>query len=211
MTPGLITTKRLAAPRAYAGAGQQYIVPATVDLRAQLLASSNQGQTSQCVAYALAGWLEFYRWKHFGITAQINPGPIYARAKQLDGFPSVEGTTLEAGVRAAEELGLIRVLDIRSITHPTEVQRALHQYGCVLAGFNIDDGWLDAQPGGWIPPGRNPLGGHAVLLCGYNLAEDWFAFQNSWGEQQGWRGFNRMRGAQFAQQFDYGLVWEVTW
>ncbi len=210
-TPGLHL--RSPARRPLALAAEQYVVPAHIDRRSELLPASNQGGTSQCVAYGLAGWLEYYRWKNEGDARQVDPQPIYNRAKEIDGLGNVEGTTLEAGLQAAQHLGLITPVDndrVRTITTPAQVRQALHRHGVVLGAFNVRAGWLRASAGGWIQPGGEPMGGHCALLCGYSLIETppWFAIQNSWGEGQGWRGFNRLSVELFAEQFDYGLVWE---
>lgn len=205
MKSGLILTPRFGKPAALAGAS--YVVPATIDLRSQLLPSSDQGSTSQCVAYAMAGWIEFYRWKMLGIAEQVDPRPIYHLAKQIDGIAG-EGTTLEAGVEAAARLGWIKPENVRNVSNLAEVQQALHRHGCILAGFDIDDGWFNAAADGWIKQGAKAFGGHAVLLCGYHVGENYVAFQNSWGEGRGWRGFNRVTNDRFSEQFQYGLVWE---
>lgn len=211
--PGLLprkpTDRRFVAAPLAAG---NYVVPATIDLRSQLLPSSNQGETPKCAAYAMAGWLEFYNWKYKGVAQQIDPDPIYARAKQLDGEPTVQGTTLEAVLQAAQDLQLISDIATTSIRQVSAkgVAQALHRYGVVLAAFDITENWTDARPNGWIAEGGLGLGGHAVLLCGYSLVDTppWYAIQNSWGEQNGWRGFNRMAVPMFDSQFVYGLIWD---
>ena len=188
-----------------------YVVPATVDLRPQLLSSSDQGETPKCAAYAMAGWLEFYNWKYKGIAQQIDPDPIYVRAKQLDGEPTLAGTTLECVLQAAQDLSLISGVDTASIRYVPAggVQQALHRYGVILSAFSITDKWSNASPDGWLLGGGMDLGGHAVVTCGYSAVDtQWFAIQNSWGESQGWRGFNRMSPATFNAQFNYGLVWD---
>lgn len=188
-----------------------YVVPALVDLRPQLLSSSDQGETPRCAAYAMAGWLEFYNWKYKGIAQQIDPDPIYRRAKEIDGEPALDGTTLECVLQAAQDLNLISTVDTTSIRHvpASGVQQALHRYGVILSAFSITDQWSSAGPDGWLAGGGVPVGGHAVVTCGYSTLDTaWFAIQNSWSENQGWRGFNRMTPDMFYQQFDYGLIWD---
>lgn len=198
-------------------AGMGYVPPVQVDLRPQLLPSSDQGTTPKCAAYAMAGWIEFYNWKYKGIADQIDPDPIYARAKFIDGN-STPGTTLESVLQAAQDLGLIAsslIGNIRQVT-AAGVQQAIHRYGAILAAFEITESWENATPNGWIDMGGLGLGGHAVLLCGYSnivnppYDEPWYGFQNSWGEQQGWRGFNRVKHALFQQQFKHGLIWDFV-
>lgn len=217
-TPGLLPPKdtdRRFLSASLSGGG--YAPPVIVDLRPQLLPASNQGESPKCAAYAMAGWLEFYNWKYRGIVDQIDPDPIYDLAKHIDGN-TTPGTTLESVLQAALLRGLIpssAVGNIRQVKL-AGVQQAIHRYGVILAAFDITESWENAQPNGWIPAGGLSLGGHAVLLCGYsnvnNPPQDvpWYAFQNSWGEQQGWRGFNRMTHDLFAQQFMHGLIWDFV-
>lgn len=160
----------------------------------------------------MAGWLEYYNWKYKGVAEQIDPNPIYARAKELDGQPNVDGTTLECVLQAAQDLQLISGVDTASIRYvpAAGVRQALHRYGVILSAFSITDKWSYANQEGWITEGGMNLGGHAVVTCGYSDVDNppWYAIQNSWSENQGWRGFNRLSPMLFNQQFDYGLVWD---
>ena len=127
-------------------------------------------------------------------------------------MPNVEGTTLEAAVQAAMDIGLMSWLGnarIREVTSADQVKQALHRSGVLLAAFHITDAWAFADASGWIPEGGNPVGGHAAVLCGFSQVGDrpYFAFQGSWGNQ-GWRGFNRITPDQFRMQFAYALAFE---
>jgi hypothetical protein len=214
--PGLIHSgafelKFLAAGVAPPDSG--YFVPATVDLRPQLLPSNHQGETPLCAAFAVAGWLEYLRWKYFGEVNQIDPEPIYKTAKSLDGYPQVEGTTLEAAIAAAEKLGYFKDFQYGSIRkiRATDAPQALHRYGIVLCGLNITENWTRVDNTGWLKPGGAILGGHAVLLCAYSLRHNppWYAVQNSWGTDYGWHGFVRLTPDIFHSQFLYGAVMEI--
>lgn len=194
-------------------AQESYILPSHIDRRPELLTTNNQKNTSECGGFAMAGWLEYYRWKYYGIAEQINPHLIYKEAKKLDGSPQTPGTTLEAVLQAAQNLNLISDIDtnsIREISNPIEVKQALHRYGVVLSAFNITDKWIYAQSNGWIPEGGRLIGGHAVITCGYSDVEkpNYFSIQNSWGANQGYNGFNRMTVEQFNDCFIYGLIWD---
>lgn len=213
ITPGLILKRgKLRRPLGAPASSAAYVTPAHLDRRSELLPTSNQGNTSRCAAFAMAGWLEYYRWKYYGIGNQIDPDPIYKTAKELDGIEQ-EGTTLEAVLEAAQKLNLLTHADVenlRDVSYPGDVQQAIHRYGVVLAAFDVTDQWGFANSGGWIREGGNRIGGHAVVLCGYSTVESppWYAIQNSWGEGQGWRGFNRLGVDTFKAQFQYGLVWD---
>lgn len=210
--PGLLprkkTDRRFLAASA---ADQTFVLPSYVDLRPQFLTASDQGPSSKCAAYAMAGWLEFFNWKFKGDPSQINPDPIYRRAKELDGFPQEEGTTADAVVQAAQDLGLLSPLGsdrIRYLSGKNAVCAALHRYGAVLAAFTVTNNWGKATPDGWISPGGVEIGGHLVVLSGYSLIDPrpYISLQNSWGPKEGWQGFYRMDMETFEDFCNYGLV-----
>lgn len=211
--PGLLPRTATAKRHPLLMSPSGYKPPLHIDRRPELLTASNQGESPKCVGYGLAGWREYYRWKYDGIMEQIDPSPIYDRAKQIDNYPNEDGTSLEAGLQAAQDLGIMSAVaqeSIREVTTAFDVKQALHRYGVVLAAFQATDEWSNPDAGGWMKPGGQKLGGHCVLLCGYSDVEvpNYFALQNSWGEEIGWRGFVRMSPEQFQQEFEYGLTWE---
>lgn len=184
-------------------------LPLRIDNRWMLPESSNQGSTPQCAAYSMAGLIEFRGWKENGTKRQIDPEPIYAEAKKIDGN-SDPGTRLESVVIAAGRLGhILTPGTFMTCRTSDEVCRALHQYGAVIAGFSVDESWCTPAEGGWISGGGRKLGGHAVLLCAYSLdgSDEWIGFQNSWGSGLGWRGFGRLPWSLFEKQHLYSLVW----
>jgi len=215
--PGLILTPpaKRTIPRLtrlpLAGPGAPIVTPATLDARSRLLRSSNQGPSSECVLNALCGLAEFINWREHGTTAQLDPHPAYLRAKLIDGMPDVEGTTLEAGLQAMIDLGLISGVDaasIRGVSNPADVMRALHVYDVMLCAFTITSGWFKAGGDGWVIRGGAAAGGHAVLGVGYSIPQDFFSFQNSWADTWGNRGFGRISWGQFNEEFQYGLIFD---
>lgn len=210
--PGLRPSLKQPAFRRLSLAAAGYRPPPHIDLRFEMLPASDQGNTSQCAAYSMAGWIEHYRWKRHGICEQIDPEPIYARAKKIDG-DNQAGTSLYSVLQAAQDLGHLSAIaqeSIREVTSADEAREALHRHGVLLAGFHITEGWSKAGKDGWIEQGGAALGGHAVVLVGYSLVEEpnYFSLQNSWGDlRHGWRGFCRLHAGQFEQEFMYGLVW----
>lgn len=213
-TPGVLLKHDLAQYR-YAplkAAAETPDIPRHLDRREEMLASSYQGGTPQCAAFAMAGCIEWHNWKYKGIKAQVDPAPIYALAKQIDGFPEEEGTTLEAVIRAATQLGLINIdLTSLQVVREPELRHAVHKYGVVLSSFMITSGWRDAKANGWIPDGGDDLGGHAVVVVGFSNLENptWVAIQNSWGQLSGWNGFARMTTPQCRKEFRYAMVWNL--
>ena len=210
-TPGLIFPKP--TDRKFLASPLPLDVPAPEawDTRHALLESSDQGSSSECAAYAMAGFIEYRNRILFDKLDQINPAPIYKEAKRLDGEPNQPGTTLHAVVQAAENLGLIPVVDKDTFqfVNADQYPLACFKHGVVLISFLITDAWMHPTADGWIPDGGRELGGHAVLGCGYDdtyISKPRFV-QNSWGEDHGWRGFNRMTQAQFNSSYMGGLIW----
>jgi len=210
MTTGLVINPNRLRRKVLSAAPVEYVTPAYIDLRAQLLESNDQGNVPECAGFGMAAVLEYHNWREYGITQQIDPHQIYRRAKEIDGLEGIEGTTLEAVTQAAQDLGLVSWADnaaIREVSTPEQVKQALHRNGVLLAAFQITKQWEFADAEGWIPEGDDQAGGHAVALVGFDQVspKPFFSLQGSWG-QQGWRGFNRLTPAQFSRQFSYALA-----
>lgn len=94
---------------------------------------------------------------------------------------------------------------------------------CLGIGFtvfeSIDNEFTD-DGGGFIPypkPSEDVLGGHAVMLCGYEQfqGEDCFIFKNSWGTEWGDFGYGRIPCRYFIREegMDAPLaddIWAIT-
>ena len=66
---------------------------------------------------------------------------------------------------------------------------------------------------GIVPmPGKHEsvLGGHAVLVCGYNDAKQWFIVRNSWGSGWGDKGYFYMPYAYFTNPTLTSDIWAIT-
>ena len=184
--------------------------PQFLDLRSYCLPKSDQGQTSECVAFATCGVIEAINWKRTHVSEQIDPTPLYNECKRIDGDPG-EGTTLTAAFTAAKNLNLIPSYATANYVKTfDDVMFALHHLGPIVGAFSIDDGWQYANVStGWIPNGSTVLGGHAVVICWEDVTQG-AGVQNSWGN---WgykgQGFARLTRAQFDKQFTGGLAIEV--
>ena len=88
-----------------------------------------------------------------------------------------------------------------------EVKYAIHKFGVMLAGLNITEEWYLCGPNKTSVTGkthRTSMGGHAVLICGYN--KDGVIIHNSWGEAWGSYGFALITWDEFVREFIYGAT-----
>lgn len=174
------------------------VTPLKIDNRQQCSVTDNQQDTPHCAGYSICNICEALIWKKTGKLINLNADQVYAKAKQLDGNINSDGTYLECAIRAAFELGGFgqNAKDIKlgflynnGTDHTIEqLKRLIHKYSFLHAGFAIDDGWYRATNEDFIiQKGRTSLGGHAVLLCGYDQIGVYI--QNSWGKAWGSKGF----------------------
>ena len=182
------------------------------DGRNYCLPTSNQGQTSACAGYTVAGYVEVTRWAETGIKEQVDGLAIYERAKDLEGNTS-PGTTLSFAVKAAQAMGLIdKTKTIRTIKTFYDMKIAMHRHKCCITGAMINQNWNHAGDDGWLSTDRNEaIGGHAFLTCWFNEDKRYplgVGWQNSWALKWGHQGFGRCSIDAFRQQLLYAVVVE---
>jgi len=198
-------------------ANSRFVAPTVVNSMGLCTVVEDQGATSKCAAYAVTSFAETILWKRNNFPTQLDYDKVYAEAKKIDGSPNEDGTTLPAAFE-----GLLKVYpDIFKgegrckLIHAyggnmEDIKYALHRYGCMVGGFNITEDWFncDRSCKGWIPStkGAKVVGGHAVLVCGYN--DKGLQILNSWGETFGEYGFATLRWSDAKVQFGYGAVWQ---
>ena len=187
--------------------------PEAFDNRGWVTRTEDQGNTPQCVAYSMTSLIESVTWARTHRVVQLDPGPLYATAKRIDGEPDEDGTDFVSAFKAAIEIGYIPA-DSKAygLNDLEDVRFAVHEYTLCLIGLDVTEAWGKATADGWVQDnGGDVLGGHAVLACGWNLlpgAVDWVGWKNSWG-QWGSAGFGRMRVDQFNKRFLGGLAVEI--
>ena len=191
----------------------KFIAPATVDLRDYCTRTEDQGSKPWCAAYTAAQWCENIKWRLNDYPEDIDPTWIYEYAKSIDGDPYGDGTTLVALLKALLNKKLfdsnickIKIIN-RGSTSKNNVKFAVHKFGCILGAFNITEEWYNARNGNTSVKSQqvyNSVGGHAVLICGYN--RDGVIIQNSWGVNWGAYGFGLITWNAFERQFLYAAV-----
>ncbi len=160
-----------------------------------------------CAGYSTAGFIEVFNWRTKHYPEQCDGDLIYTEAKKLDGRPEVNGTILRCAGQGAINANLIKGVVKQVPKTELDIQFAIHTYGVCVAGFLITDEWnLVEKNTGKISVSSRPVqrGGHAVLICGYDL--DGVYIQNSWGEDWGIYGFGILSWAQFRTQIMDAMV-----
>lgn len=191
-------------------------LPAAVDNRNYCTAIEDQGSKPWCAAYTAAAFAENVLWRKTGRIEQVEPKWVYQYAKQHDGDPTGDGTTLDCVLAALLSRKIFdpKVCKVKMVgngwlgTSTDDVKAAIHRFGCLLGGFNITEEWYAlAKKGEETITGRRmntSLGGHAVLVVGYNPAGVWF--ENSWSKDWGKDGFGFIEWRAFKEQWMYGTV-----
>lgn len=170
------------------------VYPLKIDNRQLCSPTDWQGNKPYCVGYSCAQLLEAYIWKYTGVLRNLDATQIYAKAKERDGMMKVGGTYIDLGLKCAMEIcneDLITKWFMpktsRSKTDGT-IKRVLHMNDLAIAGFNITSDWYDVTNDKFtITSGKEVLGGHAVLICGYDQTGVYI--QNHWGVRWGAKGF----------------------
>jgi hypothetical protein len=185
------------------------INPIKIDNRNIASVPDNQGSTPHCSGYSIANMFELIYWKRTGKLINLNADQIYAKAKELDCKPSINGVALEFAMFAAAELCGIKnklKLGILRYSNPDEtiekIKFLIHKYDVVQAGFMISTGWNKVDKNNYIIERTSiPLGCHAVLIVGYDPIGIYI--QNSWGKGWGFKSFAIMKWEDVIKDLTY--------
>ena len=172
----------------------------------------NQGSKPWCAAYSAANYAEEKLRRKNGYSMQIDPAPLYAYAKTIDGDPDGDGTYLECTLEALlqkeyfdESKCKIKTIGgglFGNASALREVKGAIFRHGTIVAGFNITGEWFSPKKGVVThKAGFSSEGGHAVHLVGYD--KDGVLIQNSWGSDYAHEGFLYLTNNAFEHEFMY--------
>ena len=173
---------------------------------------SDQGQTSECCAFAIEYLIKAQAWRVHGVWPPYDlHTPIYRGAKLLDGDLG-DGTTLEHVIEAAtnQPLPIAFSLTAVPVTGGDDVPYAVHQYGAVLSALKITDLWETYRGNGVIGISQNIIGSHAQVILGYSDQNGTVYGVTSWGVMWGRCGFWEMSMMEFRLEYVYGYALKVT-
>ena len=147
----------------------------------------DQGDTSECVAYAAAHLLEARPIRQF-----LQPHGLYGLAKQNDEWvgEDYDGTSVRAAAKVLRMLG--HIAEYGWLDSAEAIGSWIAERGPVMLGLDWLAGMLDADDEGWIRARGKTVGGHAVLADGCDLGEAYVRVKNSWGREWGDRGWAKL-------------------
>jgi hypothetical protein len=124
-----------------------------------------------------------------GIAVLSNEGAVTE-----DVWPYRPGKFAEKPPTAVEKAERFRITDARPLATVDDLKRALKQNGPVVAGITVFQGMMTVEVSktGVIPlPTKKEqiVGGHAIVIVGYDDEKRRLRFANSWGKQWGEQGF----------------------
>lgn len=151
----------------------------------------DQGREGACVGFAVAHELAA-KPLVCGEKTDAFALRLYKRAQQLDPWQGedYEGTSVLAGVKAAQELGFIKAY--RWAFGVDDLALAVSRKGPAILGIP----WFESMYGTQhVVDGRHrvfiegaKVGGHAILCRGYSATRNEFLLHNSWGPDWGNKG-----------------------
>lgn len=189
-----------------------FAAPAVVDPRPWLRVE-NQGSIGSCQGNALSTCHEIaYKIATGDTSFQSSRRAAYIWSQRVDNIRGDQGSTLSAGMKVVQEMGLPTEATVpyftagytAKIPNEEKAKQEAQQYkirksvrmksaqdvydwlaagfGGVQIGIMWPDSWMDPPAGKPLPSFRPGGGGHSTAIVGY-LSENEFINANSWGEQ----------------------------
>jgi hypothetical protein len=162
----------------------------------------DQGVEGACVGFCCRALLDASPFRQ---TAGPSAREIYLEARIIDEFDDrkvPEGTSVRAGLNVLKSHGLIQ--SYVWATGIEDVYQFIARKGPVVLGVN----WYsyNTTSEGQIPMTGTPVGGHCVLLYGFDRTKRHFLVQNSWGESYGKKGRGFILERDLARELSRGAV-----
>jgi hypothetical protein len=185
-------------------------VPQSLSYRSMFNPVRDQGSLGSCVAFAGTGIDEFIH-----VSRDLSEMYAYDQAKKKDGWPG-EGTyprvmlqVMQEGIcdeslwpyvakyppgtqpkaGAATDAAWYKIGTFARVEQG-ELKQALLLHGPLMLAFDVYASIEAARYNGIVPaPSGARLGGHAVILVGWDDAMGWWIFRNSWTKEWGNFGY----------------------
>lgn len=166
----------------------------------------NQRTTPHCVAYSWSHWMEDGPVIQDGIMGRRKPvfdtEKFYHVCQKLDDWPgeNYAGTSVRAGAKVLQKVGIIS--EYRWAFNIDEIINTLLTIGPMVVGTQWTEKMQFPNRNGLIKYKGRKMGGHAYVLNGVNLDEEYFRIKNSWGKSWGDRGHGYIRFSDFEKLYN---------
>ena len=186
-------------------------LPKRIDWAPKMSPVRDQGEEGTCVGFAVAvGMKEYQEILDYEKLVELSPRFVYAEAKEIDGVPGLEGTTIRAAMQVLGKKGVCQekfwpykphqedkpkegaadnakkfcVVTYARILNLNVLRMSLATKGPAVLGIEVFKGMMKTKSGIVPMPkkGERSLGGHAIAACGYDDEKEIVKFKNSWGK-----------------------------
>lgn len=189
----------------------------------------DQKKCGSCWAFSMTGGLESYVLRtqnkpgwDLDLSEQVmlscsgagtcNGGRLTASFLKRTGLPAENAfpyTATDAscsGALQGWQTGAYKIGNYGSVSQKlASLKAALNAYGPLPTAYMVYEDFKLYKSGVYSYTGGKRLGGHAVLLVGYNDAEQYFIVKNSWTPQWGENGYFRIAYSELDSPVDFGL------
>jgi C1A family cysteine protease len=164
----------------------------------------NQGQLPECVAFSTASLKMHQEMREHGKYYTFDPHWLYKECKKIDGSPNGDGTFLRTALQIVHDTGYLAKAAPKKLEHDTyfkvskyvrletvqQIKEAVYTVGPVVFGITVDSGIYEPDANGMVPPPNNDtVGGHAMIIVGWDNKRGAFLVKNSWGTSYGLKGY----------------------
>jgi hypothetical protein len=152
----------------------------------------NQGQEGACVGHGVTHALMTTPLRTLVFNHQALAFGMYYGSRRIDEWPGddYDGTSVNAGMKLARELGLIR--EWRWCADAEEMAQAILEIGPVVIGVWWTDQMYQTDQDGLVRTDGAKVGGHCLMVNGFSRNRSvgsytgpLFRWQNSWGTEYG--------------------------
>ena len=178
----------------------------------------NQGSCGSCYAFAAVGCYESYRKVKNGVTIDGSEQDFMMKAPKINVGNGCRGGRTAVVLKVLEQLGItteakcpylakeqecansgteLKINSWGTVNDLESVKSALQKYGALLVAFVVYNYFRYYKSGVYRYTSGSQLGGHAVLLVGFDDAKQAFKVKNSWDTSWGengyfWIGYDQM-------------------
>jgi len=176
-----------------------YKLPSVISWKDINIPVKDQGNKPYCSGFAGAGMKEIQERLDHNTIYSFSGDWLYHECKKIDGSPNEQGTYIRAAMKVLQNKGMYHRLNNKDFYFPIEayarvnnleeLKVAVVSTGPLCIGVPVYKNWFKDYVINAPGPEENELGGHAILVTGYDDNKQLVEFKNSWGSSWGEQGY----------------------